>query len=102
MSHLFKHCVVDGKCEIDHYPIYESSVGGCQATKDMQCIEAAVIACCIVTDTITFDKTSRQPIQEMHSTLIAYSFHNIANNDALMCFFFTTVCRRVEEFFKRV
>lgn len=32
------------------------------------------------------------PIQEMYSMLVAYRFHNIANNDVLMCFFFTTVC----------
>lgn len=51
MSHLFKHCVVDGKCEIDHFPINESSVGVCQAAKDLKCIEAAVTACSIVTDT---------------------------------------------------
>lgn len=30
---------------------------------------------------------SVSPIQEMYSTLVAYSFHNIVNNDVLMCFF---------------
>lgn len=35
---------------------------------------------------------SMSPIQEMYSTLVGYSFHNIVNNDVLMCFFFTSVC----------
>lgn len=60
MSHLFEHCVVDGKCEIDHYPRNRSSVGGCQAAKDLQYIEAAVAACGKITGTMIFYKTACQ------------------------------------------